>query len=175
MRFGREDYDSRIIDKDNKIPQNEPVFFLRGKDMLAPALLLEWAKQLRLSGGDPNMASNAEDHAQLMIDWQREHGCRTPDLYESTDRKKWRDELKEELMNNKLNFNKVENLFEKIYGKSNKLYIFTSGDIKTKDKDKDFNSIDIECLRIDDNDRYNQCKLALFITKEGWKIIKNEI
>lgn len=172
MIFGREDYNRRIIDTDNKIPKNEPVFFLRGKDAIAPALLLEWAKQLRLSGGDPKMASSAEEHAQLMIDWQREHGCRTPDMYESTERKKWKVELKNELMNRDLDFNKVKNLFEKIYGTSDKLYIFSLGDLEKSTED--FNNISIECLNVDE-ERYSQCKLALFITNEFWKVIKNEL
>ena len=174
MRFGREDYNRRIIDTDNKIPEDEPVFFLRGKDALAPALLLEWAKQLRLARGNPSMARNAEEHAQLMIDWQREHGCRTPDMYiESVEHIKLKKELKDELQNEDLNFNKVKSLFEKIYGTLDKLYVFTTGEIKSQTQD--FDQINIESLRINDEDRYNQSKLALFITKEGWKIIKNEI
>jgi hypothetical protein len=174
MRFGREDYDRRIIDTDDKIPQSEPVFFLRGKDMLAPALLLEWAKQLRLAHGDPNMARTAEDHAQLMIEWQQEHGCKAPDMYnESIERKKWKEELKEELMNKNLNLSKVNNLFKKVYGNLDKLYVFLSDEIKTQDQD--FDQIGIEDLKIDDEDRYNQCKLSLLVTKTNWKIIKNEI
>ena len=48
MRHAREDYNNRIVDLENKIPKDEPVFLLRGQDVLAPGLLLEWAKQLRL-------------------------------------------------------------------------------------------------------------------------------
>ena len=77
------DYQERIIDTKNLIPKNEPVFLLRGKDKLAPSLLLEWAKQIRLSGGDPEVAELAEAQAQNMLDWQRKvlrsHG-KLPDM-----------------------------------------------------------------------------------------------
>jgi len=77
------DYQKRIIDKKNLIPKNEPVFLLRGKDKLAPALLLEWAKQIRLLGGDPEVAELVEAQAQNMLDWQRRvlrtHG-KLPDM-----------------------------------------------------------------------------------------------
>jgi len=40
MKHAREDY-NRIQDPDEKIPDNEPVFLLRGQDVLAPNLLRE--------------------------------------------------------------------------------------------------------------------------------------
>ena len=173
MRFGREDYNRRIVDIDNKIPEDEPCFFLRGKDKFAPALLLEWAKQLRLFGGDPNMAYNAEEHAQRMIDWQQKNGSFTPDMYDSIECKKWKDELKGILQNKELNFNRVSTLIERIYGSSNRLYLFIQEEVKGTVQG--LNDITIDCLRIDNEDRYSQCKLAIFISKWGWKIIKNEL
>jgi hypothetical protein len=79
MKFARKDYDSRIKDIESKIPEDEPCFLLRGQDQFAPALLLEWAKLLRLNGGNPSMARSAEDHAQSMIRWQKSHGTKIPD------------------------------------------------------------------------------------------------
>lgn len=79
MVFGREDYNRRIIDKDGKIPEDEPVFMLRGQDPFSPELLLTWAMKLRLCGGDPGMARDAETHAQRMIEWQKSHKIKTPD------------------------------------------------------------------------------------------------
>ncbi len=70
MIHARKDYD-RIQDPLNKIPVDEPVFMLRGQDELAPELLLRWAAKLRLRGGQPGMARIIEDHAQLMIEWQK--------------------------------------------------------------------------------------------------------
>lgn len=71
MLHARKDYQNRIIDTAELIPENEPVFLLRGKDMFAPGLLLDYAKQLRLAGGDPDMAAMVESHAQAMIEYQR--------------------------------------------------------------------------------------------------------
>lgn len=88
MKFGRKDYNGRIVDTQNKIPQDEPVFLLRGQDELAPRLLLMWAMEVRLRGGDPNMASEAEAHAQEMINWQKTHKVKTPDMYQESDKKK---------------------------------------------------------------------------------------
>ena len=79
MLFGREDYNRRIVDKEGKIPEDEPVFMLRGQDPFAPELLLTWAMKLRISGGDPGMARDAESHAQRMIEWQKSHKIKTPD------------------------------------------------------------------------------------------------
>lgn len=71
MKHLREDYNVRIQDAANIIPANEPVFLLRGQDIFAPGLLLDWAKQLRLAGGDPEHARKVEDWAQEMIVWQK--------------------------------------------------------------------------------------------------------
>ena len=79
MKHARADYD-RIQDPENKIPENEPVFLLRGQDRFAPALLLRWAAELRLSGGEPEMARMVEEHAQKMIEWQKEVKVKTPDI-----------------------------------------------------------------------------------------------
>lgn len=69
MKHARKDYD-RIQDPSGKIPEDEPVFLLRGQDMFAPALLLRWAAEVRLHRGDHEMARMVEDHAQKMIEWQ---------------------------------------------------------------------------------------------------------
>jgi hypothetical protein len=79
MLHARKDY-MRIQDPENKIPQDEPVFLLRGQDMFAPDLLLKWAARVRLNYGDPDMARMVEDHAQLMIEWQQNHISKIPDL-----------------------------------------------------------------------------------------------
>ncbi len=78
MRHARSDYD-RFQDPAHLIPEDEPVFLLRGQDILAPALLLRWAAELRLAGGDPKMATIVEEHAQCMIEWQKRHQ-KIPDL-----------------------------------------------------------------------------------------------
>jgi len=79
MKHAREDY-NRIQDPAGLIPDDEPVFLLRGQDMIAPRLLLKWATQLRLLRGDPYMAEIVEKHAQAMIEWQDTHKSKLPDL-----------------------------------------------------------------------------------------------
>jgi len=81
MRHFREDYNS-IQDTDGRlgIPLDEPVFLLRGQDVLAPALLLSWAAELRLKGGSPEMARIVENGAQEMIEWQKKIKSKLPDL-----------------------------------------------------------------------------------------------
>jgi len=81
MKHARSDYDKRIVDLENKIPEDEPVFLLRGQDSLAPKLLMMWATDLLLRDGDPSMAESAMQQAQRMLKWQKEHGTKTPDMY----------------------------------------------------------------------------------------------
>lgn len=79
MIHAREDY-MRIQDPENKIPADEPVFLLRGQDVLAPGILMKWATELIIRGGDKKMAKMVTDHALKMIEWQEEHGSKLPDL-----------------------------------------------------------------------------------------------
>lgn len=79
MKHFRDDY-NRIQDPLGLIPESEPVFLLRGQDKFAPALLLRWAAELRLQGGDPAMARIVEDGAQEMIEWQKNNAVKIPDL-----------------------------------------------------------------------------------------------
>jgi hypothetical protein len=80
MIHAREDYTERIQDSAGKIPEDEPVFLLRGQDALAPSLLLDWASRMRSLGGDPAMADLVRNQANRMIQWQNTHGCKIPDL-----------------------------------------------------------------------------------------------
>ena len=79
MKHARGDYD-RIQDPENKIGQDEPVFLLRAKDSIAPAMVENWASALQASGGNYKMVSMALEHAHKMREWQKENGCKIPDL-----------------------------------------------------------------------------------------------
>jgi len=79
MKHAREDY-NRIQDSAGLIPADEPVFLLRGQDILAPDLLRLWATRLLSHGGDPQMASIVSSHADAMEVWQRDHKKKLPDL-----------------------------------------------------------------------------------------------
>lgn len=80
MRHARPDYQGRIIDVQNRIPRDEPVFLLRATDEFAPELVTLWAERLVARGGDPRMARMAFDQANAMRAWQRAHGSKVPDL-----------------------------------------------------------------------------------------------
>lgn len=71
MKHLRKDYNERIQDSANLIPEDEPVFLLRGQDIFTPGLMLDWAKQHRLAGGDPELSRLVEDGAQEVIAWQK--------------------------------------------------------------------------------------------------------
>ncbi len=75
MLHARPDYNRRIQDSENKIPQDEPVFLLRGQDIFAPELLLRWAAKMRLYAKDKDMAETmakmVEEHAMKMLEWQK--------------------------------------------------------------------------------------------------------
>lgn len=78
MKFTREDYNKRIIDKAGKIPEDEPVFLLRAQDIHAPSTLRYYAKLLEESG-DNEMAEELRTHARQMIVWQKSVRVHKPD------------------------------------------------------------------------------------------------
>lgn len=88
MIHAREDYNRRIQDSENIIPEDEPVFLLRGQDALAPSILLDWASRLRSLGGDPDMVDLVREQAHRMIFWQNENGVKVPDLPNTKTKKK---------------------------------------------------------------------------------------
>jgi hypothetical protein len=80
MKHARADYD-RIQDPEGKIPANEPVFLIRGQDFAGPATVRAWvALQLERGDHDARLVELAEAHAERMELWQRDNGCKVPDL-----------------------------------------------------------------------------------------------
>lgn len=79
MKHAREDY-NRIQDPLGLIPEDEPVFLLRGQDVFAPKLLRNWAHELLGRGGDAKMAEMVMQHATDMEEWQRTEKGKIPDL-----------------------------------------------------------------------------------------------
>lgn len=80
MLHARKDYQERIQDSANLIPSSEPVFLLRAQDVLAPSLVREWADAAERVGAERNIVDAARKHAELMEEWQREFGCKVPDM-----------------------------------------------------------------------------------------------
>ena len=70
MRHARADY-AHIQDPSGKIPEDEPVFILRGQDMSAPATLHFWAEENLRNGGDKSLSDLAIAHALRMSSWPK--------------------------------------------------------------------------------------------------------
>ena len=68
MKHARKDYD-RIQDPAGLIPEDEPVFLLRGQDIHAPDTLRCYANAVAANGGDPKMVELVRRQADLMDLW----------------------------------------------------------------------------------------------------------
>jgi hypothetical protein len=79
MIHARSDY-RQIQDPSGKIPADEPVFLIRAQDRVGPDIVDLWAQYAADVGAAPDIIIKAQKHAQKMRDWQREHGCKVPDL-----------------------------------------------------------------------------------------------
>lgn len=80
MKHAREDY-NRFQDPENKIPENEPVFLLRGQDKTAPATLRFWANANRMNPkADQKIILMVENWADQMEAYQEIYGSKFADL-----------------------------------------------------------------------------------------------
>lgn len=76
MKHARSDYD-RIQDPAGIIPDDEPVFLLRGQDAMAAKHVRDWAEHVELRGGSPEIVRMAREHADKMEAWPKK---KLPDL-----------------------------------------------------------------------------------------------
>ena len=60
----------RITSEKHVIPPDEPVFLLRGQDLLAPFALAEYARLLR-AYDKTEMAEHVEEQRQQMVTWPK--------------------------------------------------------------------------------------------------------
>lgn len=80
MRHARADYD-RFQDPAGIVPEGEPVFLLRGKDLAAPEAVRAWAFAARGLGASDDIVDLAYAWADEMERYQRETGnSQIPDL-----------------------------------------------------------------------------------------------
>lgn len=79
MRHARDDY-NRIQDPSVKIPEDEPVFLIRGQDLAGPDTLREWCRLAHKFGAGNEIINKVLDHARAMEEWQRVVARKTPDL-----------------------------------------------------------------------------------------------
>lgn len=83
MKHARQDY-NRIQDPAGLIAEDEPVFVLRAKDILAPRAVQFWAAELQKAGGDPATVRLARLQALRMLRWGLHNGTKTPDVPPNT-------------------------------------------------------------------------------------------
>lgn len=79
MIHARDDY-NRIQDPEGKIPDNEPVFLIRGQDVVGPEVVEFWAAKALQVGADIRMVDAARQQASRMRQWQAENSAKIPDL-----------------------------------------------------------------------------------------------
>jgi len=80
MLHARQDYQERIQDSENKIPEDEPVFLIRAQDVNAPEIVRYWAELAENYGAEDNILTAARAHSERMVEWQRQHGMKIPDM-----------------------------------------------------------------------------------------------
>jgi hypothetical protein len=76
MKHARPDYD-RIQDPAGLIPNDEPVFLLRGQDIHAAWIVDEYANLLERRGEDPEIIRLSREQARKMREWPKR---KSPDL-----------------------------------------------------------------------------------------------
>lgn len=79
MRHLRSDYDP-IQDPRGLIPDDEPVFLLRGQDAATPAAIRAWADSALDLGSDREMVAEVRRWADAIDAWQARHGAQPPDV-----------------------------------------------------------------------------------------------
>jgi hypothetical protein len=79
MKHARDDY-NRIQDPACLIPEDEPVFLIRGQDFAGPFAVEAWARRARKEGASPEIVQRAYDQAKRMRQWQAKHVGKVPDL-----------------------------------------------------------------------------------------------
>ena len=80
MKHAREDYNV-IQAPPELIPEDEPVFLLRGQDKFAPAVVGFWANLAgEHMGASKDIVIAAREQAERIREWQKTHKVKLPDL-----------------------------------------------------------------------------------------------
>lgn len=73
MKHARQDY-NRIQDPSGQIPDDEPVFLLRGQDICAPVAIQAWADKAEKMGVAAQLVQAARDWALEMLNYRIKKG-----------------------------------------------------------------------------------------------------
>jgi hypothetical protein len=76
VKHARDDY-NRIQDPAGLIPDDEPVFLLRGQDKYAGKIIELYADFVEMNDGDPEIVRLTREQAKRMRDWPKH---KVPDL-----------------------------------------------------------------------------------------------
>jgi hypothetical protein len=79
MIHARDDY-NRIQDPAGKIPEDEPVFLIRGQDFIAPHILQCYVNAAEANGYPADLIQKAREHIDRMNVWQHERAVKKADL-----------------------------------------------------------------------------------------------
>jgi len=65
----------------DKIPPDEPIFIIRGKDLISPDTVRQWIEDAERAGVNPNKISRAREHLVGILEFQRlfPERCKIPD------------------------------------------------------------------------------------------------
>jgi hypothetical protein len=78
MKHARTDYTDRIQDSAKLIPEDEPVFLIRGQDQVGHNAVRAWAHLHRVNGGSDTAYMLAMQHADLMERWPKKKPADVP-------------------------------------------------------------------------------------------------
>jgi hypothetical protein len=84
MKHARPDYD-RIQDPAGLIPADEPVFLIRGQDIIGPAAVDALADLAEYRGAAAHIVEAAREQARRMREWGFSRGAKVPDMPAPTD------------------------------------------------------------------------------------------
>lgn len=81
MKHARVDYQDRIVDLDEKIGAEEPVFLLRATDKHMVPMIDTYIDRLKADPiAQPEMVECLVNFRQQIVDWQAKNGAKTPDI-----------------------------------------------------------------------------------------------
>lgn len=78
MKHARKDYNERIQDSANLIPEDEPVFLIRAQDQIGADAVRAWAHLHQLNGGSDVAYLLAIRHADQMEAWPKKKPADVP-------------------------------------------------------------------------------------------------
>ena len=80
MKHARKDYTERIQDSAKLIPDDEPVFLIRGQDQVGHMAVRAWAYLHRTNGGSDVAFTLAMQHADVMEQWTKSRKSKPADV-----------------------------------------------------------------------------------------------